>query len=137
MTIIYFCSFHSRKLNVLEQIPPAVSGFFELLDRSEKKLEAGCCCSFKISLEVRRKESLGKDNMVALTFACQLSEYVRCTRKLSCSHLHHDEGPKIFRAGESALKDLAGSPRDFLTRASSYKDQMSYYMQKGRTEKLN
>lgn len=61
MIIIYFYYFHSEKLYVLEQTPSAVLGFFELLDRSEKKLEAGCYCPFKISPEMQRKENLGKD----------------------------------------------------------------------------
>lgn len=83
MIIIYFYCFHSEKLNVLEQIPPAGFGSFELLDRSEKKLEAGCCCPFKISPEVGRKENLGKDNIVGLTFPCQLSDYVRSSKRLA------------------------------------------------------
>lgn len=136
MIIIYFYCLHSEKLNVLEQIPPAVFGSFELLDRSEKKLEVGGCCPFKISPEVRRKENLGKDNIVVLTFPCQLSDCVRSRKRLTCSHLHHGEGPYILRAEESALKESAGSPVDFLTQALAHEDQMSCYMQKGRTEIL-
>lgn len=47
---------------------PAVLGFFELLDRSEKKLEAGCCCPFKISPGMQRKENLGKGKIVPPAF---------------------------------------------------------------------
>lgn len=137
MIIIYFYCFHSEKLNVLEQIPPAVFGSFELLDRFEKKLEAGCCCLFKISPEVRRKENLGKDNIVALPFPCQLSDDARSSKRLACFHLRHNESPHILRAEKSALKKSARSPVDFLTQALSHEDQMSYYVQKGRTERLN
>lgn len=70
MIIIYFYCFHSEKLSVLEQTPPAVFGFFELLDRSEKKLEAGCCYPFKISPEMWRKENLRKGKVIALAFPC-------------------------------------------------------------------
>lgn len=114
MIIIYFYCFYSEKLNVLDQIPPAVFGSFELLDRSEKKLEAACCCPFKISLEVWRKENLGKDNIVALTFPCQLSNYVRSSKRLVCSHLQHDEDSHILRDEESALRESTGSSIDFL-----------------------
>lgn len=70
MIIIYFYCFHSENLSVLEQTPPAVLGFFELLDRSEKKLEAGCCCPFKISPGMQKKENHGKGKIVAPAFPC-------------------------------------------------------------------
>lgn len=125
ITIYYYC-FHSGKLNVLEQIPPAVFGLLELLDRSEKKLEAGCCCPFKISPEVRRKKNLGKDNIVAfsaLTLSCQFNHYVRSNKRLACSHLHNDEGTYSLRAKESVPEDSTGSLIDFFNQSLSHEDQ--------------
>lgn len=53
----------------MEQISPVTFGSIKLLDWSEKKkMEAGCCCPFKISPEVRRKEKLGKDNIDTFSF---------------------------------------------------------------------
>lgn len=94
MIIIYFYCFHSEKLNALDLFLPAVFGSSELLDVSEKKLETGCCCPFKICPDVQRKENLGKDNTVGLTFSCQLIYYVWSSKRLASSHLHHDEGPQ-------------------------------------------
>lgn len=128
ITIYYYC-FHSGKLNVLEQIPPAVFGLLELLDRSKKKLEAGCCCPFKISPEVRRKENLGKENTVAfsaLTFPYQFNHYVRSNKRHAWSHLHHNEGTYSLRAKESVLEDSTGSLIDFFNQSLSYENQTIY-----------
>lgn len=60
MIIIYFYCFHSEKLNVLEQTPHAVLGFFELLDRSERNWKQAAVAHSRFPLGCKERKILEK-----------------------------------------------------------------------------